>query len=267
MEDERDGPDSERTDADDEPSQRDLGLGHPLSPEDSAEFDESAEAEPADGESRSTDERSEPAGEASGLEAGGQGSSDGDGSGVSRRELLFGAAGAVTASLGWAGVRMLGGGGGPDGAEGVAVDYVNAIADNDWAAAGATFHSESGFGQSDLSYEEFLQNRSQPQFETYSSIEPSVESHHTFAHITDPEQAAQSEDVLTGLSSIEELDPEEIEESKQIAVIASVRSENLNRTEAQREFLGDGTTVGFTITVVRDEAGWQIVQVFGGTTV
>jgi len=265
MEDEHTSPDGERTGGDDEePPQRDLGLGHPLSPEDSAEFEDS-EAEPADRESRSTDERSEPTAEVSGLETEGE-SVDGD-EPVSRRELLFGAAGVVTASLGWAGVRTLGGGGGPDGAEGVAVEYVNAIADNNWEAAGATFHSESRFGQSELSYEEFLQDRSQPQFETYSSIAPSVESYHTFIHITDPEQAVQSGELFIGLSDIEELDPEDIEESKQIVVIASVRSENLNRTEAQREFLGDGTTVGFTVTVVRDGAGWHIVQVFGGTTV
>jgi hypothetical protein len=48
MSDERPDPDSERTDADDEElSQRDLGLGHPLSPEDSAD------PEPADSESGS----------------------------------------------------------------------------------------------------------------------------------------------------------------------------------------------------------------------
>lgn len=261
MSDERPDPDSEQTDADDEElSQRDLGPGHPLSPEDSGD------PEPADSESGSASEGSGPAGEGFEPDTAERVSADGEESGVSRRGLLFGgAAGVVAASVGWAGVLTLGGDG-PGGAEGVAVDYVNAIADNDWAAAGAMFHSESRFGQSDLTYEEYLRGEEgiQQPFERYSSIEPSVENHHTLTHITDPEQASQLEGSGFAFQS-GGLDPENIEELKEIVVIASTQPENLNLTEAEREFRGDEPTVIFSGVAVRDDAGWQLVQMFGGT--
>jgi hypothetical protein len=239
---------------DEETVQRDLGLGHPLSPESGESGSDptgSDTDQPDDGE---------------GPEAGTfDPVADGEESTASRRDLLLGGvAGAVAASLGWAGVLGLGGGDGPDGAEGVAVDCVNAIADNDWAAAGALFHPESAFGQSDLTYEEHL--REQQQFEAYSSIEPSIEGHYTFRHVTDTEQAAQSEGVSIGLFGTE-LDPEDIDETKLIIVVASVRRENLNQTEPQRDYLGDEPTVGFNVAAVRDAAGWQVAQLFGGTTV
>lgn len=243
---------------------RDLGAGHPLS----AEADASEQPPPSDIDAgppadngsaglpgvTDTDEPRE------------TGNREGDEPGVSRRSLLFGAgAGAVAASIGWVAVLGVGGGGGPDGAEGVAVDYVNAIADNDWAAAGTLFHDASEFGQSGLSYEEFLRDRQQ--FETYSSIEPSVESHHTFRHITDAARAARSEGGPEFGVSGAELDLEDLDELKQVAVIASVQPENLNRTEAQRSYLGDQPTTGFTATVVRDAAGWLLTRLFGGATV
>ncbi len=257
MEDERDGSDSERTDADDDPSQRDLGLGHPLSPEDSTE------AEPADGESRSTDERSEPAGE--GAEPTGEGAepdtggmfTDGDGSGVSRRGLLFGgAAGAVAASLGWAGVLTVGGGG-PDGAAGVAVEFVNAIADNDWEAAGGLYYEGSEFGQQDGSYESFLSERGQ--LERYRSLTPSVEDHYTGLHVPDIDAAVEADNEFT---LPEDIDPAEIEELKQITVMASVGVENLG-VGNQTEYLADTVVRQFRPTLVRDENGWQILRLFG----
>lgn len=244
---------------------RNLGAGHPLS----ADADRSEQPPPSDidadlpaddedaGPTSVTDTDEPPAG---GAQRSGK-------SGVSRRSLLLGgAAGAVAASLGWAAVLGVGGGGGPDGAEGVAVDYVNAIADNDWAAAGTMFHDASEFGQSGLSYEEFLRDRQQ--FEQYSSIEPSIETHHTFLHVTDTAQAAQSEagNIGSGVFGAE-LELADVDELKRVSVIASVQPENLNRTEAQRNYLGDDPTAGFTATLVRDAAGWQLTRVFGGTTV
>ncbi len=244
---------------------RNLGAGHPLS----ADADRSEQPPPSDidadlpaddedaGPTSVTDTDEPPAG---GAQRSGK-------SGVSRRSLLLGgAAGAVAASLGWAAVLGVGGGGGPDGAEGVAVDYVNAIADNDWAAAGTMFHDASEFGQSGLSYEEFLRDRQQ--FEQYSSIEPSIETHHTFLHVTDTAQAAQSEEGNIGSGVFgAELELADVDELKRVSVIASVQPENLNRTEAQRNYLGDDPTAGFTATLVRDAAGWQLTRVFGGTTV
>lgn len=244
---------------------RDLGAGHPLS----AEADASEQPPPSDIDAGSpadsgnagfpgvtdTDEPRE------------TGDPEGDEPRVGRRSLLFGAgAGAVAASIGWVAVLGIGGGGGPDGAEGVAVDYVNAIADNDWVAAGTLFHDASEFGQSGLSYEEFLRDRQQ--FETYSSIEPSVESHHTFRHVADATLAARSEEGGSefGVSGAE-LDLEDLDELKQVAVIASVQPENLNRTEAQRSYLGDQPTTGFTATVVRDTAGWLLTRLFGGESI
>jgi hypothetical protein len=240
---------------------RDLGAGHPLS----ADTDGQPLPSDTDAELPADDGGAGPAGatDTDGPGETAESSGEESGPGVSRRGLLLGAgAGAVAASLGWAAVLGVGGGG-PDGAEAVAVDYVNAVADNDWAAAGALFHPDSEFAQDNLTYEEYL--RDQQQLEGYRSVEPSIDGQYTFRHIADAERAAQSE----GVNSLfqDEIDLADIDEAKQIIVIASVREENLNRTEAQRESLGDEPTISFSVSVVRDGAGWQIAQVFGGTSV
>ncbi len=253
---EREGPDSESTDADDDPSQRDLGLGHPLSPGDSTESEDSADPEPADGGSGSTGEHGEPAGEEAKPDTEGM-FTDGDGSGVSRRGLLFGgAAGAVAASLGWAGMLTVGDGS-PDGAAGVAVELVNAIADNDWEAAGGLYYEGSEFGQQERSYESFLSERGQ--LERYRSLTPSVEDHYTGFHVPDIDAAVEADDEFTLPG---DTDPTEIEELKQIIVMASVGVENLGLGN-QTDYFANTVVRQFRPSLVRDENGWQILRFFG----
>ncbi len=182
---------------------------------------------------------------------------DGDGSGVSRRGLLFGgAAGAVAASIGWAGMLTVGGGS-PDGAAGVAVEFVNAIADNDWEAAGGLYYEGSEFGQQDGSYESFLSERGQ--LERYRSLTPSVEDHYTGFHVPDIDGAVEADDEFTLPGDI---DPAEIEELKQITVMASVEVENLG-VGNQTEYFANTVVRQFRPTLVRDEDGWQIFRLFG----
>ena len=256
MENERDGPDSESTDVDgDDPSQRDLGLGHPLSPDNSTESEDSAESKPADGGSGSTGEHAEPAGERAEPDTE-EMFTDGDGSGVSRRGLLFGgAAGAVAASLGWAGMLTVGGES-PDGAAGVAVEFVNAIADNDWEAAGGLYYEGSEFGQQERSYESFLSEREQ--LERFRSLTPSVEDHYTGLHVPDIDAAAEADDEFTLPGDI---DPAEIEELKQIVVMASVGVESLS-VGNQTDYFANTVVRQLRPALVRDENGWQILRFF-----
>ena len=271
--DEGDSDSDRRVDDDSTRVQRDLGAGHPLSPDDDgldgdgADADAVADTGGDGGDGVDTDD-----GESATPETATGESTDvfepaeqnSDESELDRRSLLLGVGGgAVAASVGWAGVLGFGGGG-PDGAEAVAVDYVNAVADNDWAAAGALFHPDSEFAQDSLTYEEYL--RDQQQLEGYRSVEPSIDGQYTFRHIANTERAAQFEGESTGFFQ-GAINLAEIDESKLIIVIASVQAKNLNRTEAQRAYLGDEPTISFSVSVVRDAAGWQIAQVFGNISV
>lgn len=252
--------DSESQQADEELVQRDLGAGHPLSPG----TDEAEQSVPADGD---TVQPAAGEGGDTGRTAGEQDVSDPTGhasedSGLSRRALLLGGgAGAVAASLGWAAVLGVGGGGTPDGAAGVAVAFVEAVADNDWEAAGELYHEDSRFGRSERTYEGFLQENGQ--FDTYQSITPSIEDHYTFRHITDPERAVEADgDGVLGFFS-GNIDPADIEESKSLIVVTSIQKENLNRSAAEQEYLGDSQSGIFSISLVEDDTGWQMVQGFG----
>jgi len=243
------------TDGERKDPRRDLGAGHPLSPD----TDGSDQPPPSDIDTLPTDTGIEeptavPDTDTSRETA--DATPDGDGSGVSRRDLLLGGgAGAVAASLGWAAVLGVGGDSTPGGAEGVAVDYVNAVADNDWAAAGDLFHDESRFGRENVSYDEWLQQ--QGQFDTYSAISPSVDDNFTFQHITDPEQAAEAgEPPRTG-----ELDPAAVEAVKSVVVLASVQQEGSDNRTADAEYIGISKS-SFSFTLVDDD-GWQILDAFG----
>jgi hypothetical protein len=261
---ERDG-DTDRqaeTAAAEELTHRDLGAGHPLSPE----SDRSEQPVPTDidtdrsesGEAGATGQET-PAGEWTDT------TQESTGSSFGRRDLLLGgAAGAVAASLGWLGVFATSGGGGPSGdAETVAADYVTALADNDWEAAGALFHEDSEFRQEADSYETYLDDRDQ--LDVFTDISPSVEAQYVRLHIPDVAEAVEADDNFALRGGI---DPAGISEWKQILVIASVRVRNLNLSDrAESDYLSVSITVDFDITLVRDSRGWHISQTFGSPLV
>jgi len=249
-------PDGSQDEPDNRRWRRDLGSGHPLSPGagaaggnrsrtgvQAADTHPTDDTHPADDTDQvTTEERFDPA--------------DRETSTYSRRGLLLsGVAGVGAASLGWATLLGIGGGSSLAGAERVAADYVNAIDDNDWAAAGALFHEESEFGQETVSYERWLEQRGR--FEGYRDISPSVDAQFTFFHVTDPEQAAAE-----GESLGVDLDPTTIAELKRVAAVVSVRQENLDTTAADAEYLGSSKS-SFSFTLIRSDAGWRILSVFG----
>jgi len=175
--------------------------------------------------------------------------------GLTRRQLLAGGAGAAVVAAGagwWVFLR-----GGPSGAEAVATDYVNAIADNDWEAAGALFHEDSAVGLSDQPYETNLEQRGQ--LETYEATSPSVEDQYTTIHITDVDAAAEADD----LSLPGEIDPADIDELKQVRVLASVQTANLEVFENQTDYLGDTVTADFNVSLVQEAGNWYISETFG----
>jgi len=236
---------------------RDLGVGHPLS----ADADGSGQPPPSDIDATLPADNGDThlTGVTDTDEPPADGTQRSEESGVSRRSLLLGgAAGAVAASLGWAAVLGAGGGGGPDGAAEVAVDYVNAIADNDWAAAGALFHEQSEFRQEANSYETFLDERQQ--LETFTRITPSVESHLVRFHVPDTEAAteADAEFSLPG-----DVDPATVDEWKQVRVAASFRTENLDTFENDSGVFAETVTLPFNVSLVLD-GDWQIIST-GGT--
>lgn len=252
--------DRESQEPEEEVVRRDLGAGHPLSPG----TDEAEQSVPADGDSAQQaagdgDDTGRAAGEPDVSAPAGQAGED---SGFSRRALLLGGgAGAVAASLGWAAVLGVGGGGTPDGAEGVAVAFVNAIADDDWEAAGELYHEDSRFRRSERTYEAFLQEE-MGVLDTYQSITPSVEDHHTFRHVTDPERAVEANGERALGIVPQDVDPADIEEVKDVLVVTSVRAENLNRSAAEQEYLGDSQKAIFNISLVRDDTGWHLIRSF-----
>ena len=256
MSEERERPDGSQGSPDDGRWRRDLGAGHPLSPgagavggNGSITGVEATDTHPTDdthstdGTDRpTTEERFDP--------------DDRETSTYSRRGLLLGGvAGVGAASLSWAALLGMGGGSSLAGAERVAADYVSAIDDNDWAAAGALFHEESAFGQENVSYETWLEQRGR--FEGYRDISPSADAQFTFFHVTDPEQAAAE-----GESLGVDLDPTTISELKRVAAVVSVRQENLDTTAADAEYLGSSKS-SFSFTLVRSDADWRILSVFG----
>lgn len=259
MTEEGDGRDG-RQETDDEADdllERDLGAGHPLSPD----ADESEQPSPSDIDAnlRSNDDGPDSRGLSDAGELSDPAGRGSERSGISRRGLLLGgAAGAVAASTGWAAVLGVGGGGGPDGAAEVAVDYVHAIADNDWAAAGALFHQQSEFRQEANSYETFLEERQQ--LETFSRITPSVESHLVRFHVPDTEAAteADAEFSLPG-----DIDPATVDEWKQVRVAASFRTEHLDTFENDSGVFAETVTFPFNVSLVLD-GDWQIIST-GGT--
>lgn len=174
--------------------------------------------------------------------------------GLTRRQLLTGGAGAAAVAAGagwWFFLR-----GGLSGAEAVADEYVNAVADNDWEAAGALFHEDSSFGLNNDPYEVFLERRRR--LETLESISPSVEGRYTTIRITDVAAAAEAGDIsLSG-----EIDPAAIDELKQIRVFASIQTANLEAFENQTDYLSDAVTVDFNITMVLDTGDWSISETF-----
>jgi len=250
MSEEREQPERSQGGPDDGRWRRDLGAGHPLSPgagvaggNASSTGVEATDTDPADDTDRpTTEERFDP--------------DNRETSTYSRRGLLLGGvAGVGAASLGWATLLGVGGGSSLAGAERVAADYVSAIDDNDWAAAGALFHDESAFGQENVSYETWLEQRGR--FEGYRDISPSVDAQFTFFHVTDPEQAAAE-----GESLGVDLDPTTISELKRVAAVVSVRQENLDTTAADAEYLGSSKS-SFSFTFVKSDADWRILSVFG----
>jgi hypothetical protein len=248
---------------DGEPVRRDLGAGHPLSPGSDESDGAAADAETGqyDGDGgtdarRGADVRQEMA---AGGPAGVPGPAEqGDESGFSRRDLLLGGVGgAVAASLGWVGVLSRSGGG-PGGAEAVAADYVDALADNDWERAGGLFHEDARFRQEADSYEAFLEDTGQ--LEGFNSLEPSVEDQFVRFHIPDMASAIEDgeEPSLGG-----DIDPSTVEEWKQIQLIASARTENIAGIGNASDYLADTATLSFNISLVLAEGNWQITQSFG----
>ena len=226
-------PDGSRNGDEGSTWRRDLGVGHPLSPD--------------------TDDPSDPAGDETADDP--LDPTENERSTYGRRTvLLAGAAGVAAASLGWATALDIGGDD-PDGAGRVATDYVNAIDDNDWAAAGALFHEASEFARNGGSYEAWLRQRGR--LDGYRDISPSVDARFTFFHVTDPEQAAAEGESLGA-----DLDPAAIAELKRIAAVVSVRQENLDTTATEAEYLGPSKS-SFSFTLVDGDAGWRILSVFG----
>jgi len=228
---------------------RDLGPGHPLSPVPDEESGSAAPPDPGDDEEAATTDESagrtardstDPAGDTGGLP-------------VSRRQALVGGAVAAVAGLAGVGWTLRGG---PDGGHGVAESYVEAVADNDWAAAGALFHDRSSVGESDDTYEAFLE--SEGALENLEELTPTVEGIHDRFHVTDPVAAAESNAELTPNG----LDPGDIEEWKRTAVITEVSPDGPATLGVPDDVdgLADTALASFPLALVRDD-GWHLFEV------
>ena len=244
--DENDGGDTEA--GDDPRWLRDLGPGHPLSP---VPREKSEPVEPPDPDDDDRGEEETPDVVASSGDS--TDATGGTGLPVSRRQALAGGAVAAVAGLAGVGWTLRGG---PDGGHGVVESYVEAVADDDWAAAGALFHDRSSVGESDDSYEEFLE--SEGSLASLEAVTPTVEGVHDQFHVTDPVAAAENDDELIP----DGLDPAEIEEWKQSFAVTAVSRDNVEGfgQPDDVEGLADATVATFPCTTVRDD-DWQLFAV------
>ena len=177
---------------------------------------------------------------------------------LSRRKLLLGGAGLAVAATG--GRRLLSGG--LDGAKGVAEDYVEAIADNDWDAAGQLYHEKSRTRQSiddrqSLgSYEDYLDDRGSLQF--LSAIEPEIQDIYEWRYVRDPEEG----------DSVVRFAPDgvgEMDAWKQLIAIVSVDTETFyearERTEVLDRVAGETTNQAFQLSSVQERTEWSLWNV------
>lgn len=236
---------------------RDLGPGHPLSPVPNEESGSVESLDPGDEDGRTTADESAAGAARDSTDAAGAARDSTDATGstlpVSRRQVLVGGAVAVVAGLAGVGWTLRGG---PDGAHGVAESYVEAVADNDWAAAGALFHDRSPVGESDDTYEAFLE--SEGALESLEELAPTVEGIHDQFHVTDPVAAAESDAELVP----DGLDPAAVEEWRQTVAIVGVDIDEpapLGPPD-DADGLADTALASFPLTLVRDD-GWHLVEV------
>ncbi|MEF8821018.1 MAG: hypothetical protein V5A52_01960 [Halovenus sp.] len=185
-----------------------------------------------------------------------------DGSGVTdrltRRRLLLGGAGLAVVATG--GRQLLSGG--LDGAKGVAESYIEAVAANDWEAAGQLYHEKSRIRQdiddrgSVESYEDVIDERGDHQF--LSDIEPEIEGIHEWRDVPDPN--AERPDARFVPSGASELDG-----YKQIIAIVSLDAVTLYRARGMDDMLeqleGERTNEVFQIGTVKDLTEWSLWSV------
>lgn len=188
--------------------------------------------------------------------------SDEGGGVLSRRRLLFGGAGAAVAAVagGWHFFLR-----GPSGAKAVADEYVNAVAENDWAAIEELFHEESETIQRIESddetdnYESLLENDGR--LDRLEGLSPSVKDHIEFEHY--PEFDEQAAEVIGfNLPGPEVADS--IDEVKRIVTIIEVDISTAFPEDDERgEYLaGETTTEAANAAVVLSEGEWSLWDSF-----
>ncbi len=248
MDDSRDHQAEGTPDDDTESWRRDLGSGHPLSPDsrnaESGPVSSDDETEPLD---RTEQERELATAESEAR--------------FDRRQVLLGGVvGAAVASLGWGGVlagvgTLVGGDGGPTA---VAGEYVRALADNDWTAAGALFHERSRFGTTGQDYESFLEENGR--LDGFKQITPSVEDSYVRYRVTDIENATAGENAL---SLGGDIDPDTVGEWTQVTVVAAIDTDSLGGSDDTFEFLDGTARAEINVSLVEDSGTWYISRAFG----
>lgn len=249
MDDSRDHQAEGTPDEETETWRRDLGSGHPLSPD-----SRNAESGPTSSDDDEPEllNRTEPEREPAAAESESR---------FDRRQVLFGGVvGAAVASLGWGGVlagvgTLVGGDGGPTA---VAGEYVRALADNDWTAAGALFHERSRFGTTGQDYESFLEENGR--LDGFKQITPSVEDSYVRYRVTDVENATDGENAL---SLGGDIDPGTVGEWTQVTVVAAVDAASLGGPENTFEFLDGTARAEINVSLVEDSGTWYISRAFG----
>lgn len=242
---------------------RDLGAGHPLSPSpergprpggeaDTGEADDTGEPD--------TDEGATVGGSGGDLArstADGATVTGGGGSWVSRRRLLFGGLAAAIAGAIGVGWQVRDGSGG---AHGVAESYVDALADNDWEAAGALFHEQSTVSEFDGSYAEYLEDRGRLTF--FEDATPSVEATYSGVHITDAAAATAVDETLVPDAG---LDVEEWKEVTVVTVLDVDEFEPFDVPDEASEYVAGSITVELPLLFVRD-GDWQLFRTIGAAS-
>jgi hypothetical protein len=176
----------------------------------------------------------------------------------SRRRLLLGGAGLAVAATG--GRQLLSGG--LDGARGVAADYIEAVADNDWEKAGGLYHEASRTREnidqreSIDSYEDYLGDRGNLEF--LSAIEPAIRDIYEWRYVRDPEEGDLP--VTFAPDRVEEMDA-----WKRLIGIVSVDSETYyefrGRTDDLDQIASETTNKAFRLESVQEQTEWSLWNV------
>jgi len=174
---------------------------------------------------------------------------------ISRRKLLAGGAGAVAlAGGGWYFFLR-----GPSGAKAVATDYVDALANNDWAAMEQIFHEQSEPMQAIASsddmdgYEGYLAR--QGLRERAEEITPSVTELTEWKHLDTVEDETAAE-LSIGLN---QEDAAIVEQAKDVIAVVEDNAATVYDEDAREQYVaGDSTNVPMTLTIISDGDGWRL---------